>query len=158
MKCRTVNSYVDVFKCGMPSLWDVEKAYGYEFLQAYIEGWIVNLREFVNIGKKMTDSQTFETAMIILQDYKFLTIADINLIFKRAKSGYFGALYDRLDGQIILGWFHKYFSERCDAAEEESINDSLKYKDANTERTSDKFAGNEHSFKLYKMEYSIRKK
>lgn len=153
VRCRTINSYPDVFKCNMPSLWDVEKTYGYECLQAYLEGWIVNLREFVNVGKKMTDNQTFETAMIILQDYKCLTIADINLIFKRAKSGYYGNLYDRLDGQIILGWFRRYFSERCNAAEEESINESLKYKDVNVQRTSDKIAYNEHSFKLYKMEH-----
>jgi len=148
-----INSYPDVFKSDMPSLWDVEKAYGYECLQAYLEGWIVNLREFVNVGKRMTDNQTFETAMIILQDYKCLTIADINLIFKRAKSGYYGNLYDRLDGQIILGWFRKYFSERCSAAAEDSINEASKYKEVNTQRTSDKIAQNEHAFKLFKMEH-----
>lgn len=148
---RAVNSYPAVFNCNSPSLVDIEKAYGYDCLQAYLEGWIVNLREFVNVGKKMTDSQTFETAMIILQDYKFLTIADINLLFKRAKSGYYGNLYDRLDGQIILGWFRRYFSERCNAAEEESISEASKYKTDPYERTSEKIARDEHLFKLYKM-------
>ena len=116
MACRAVNSYPAVFSANTPALIEIEQAYGYDCLQAYLEGWLVNLREFVNVGKKMTDAQTFETAMIILQDYKFLTIADINLLFKRAKSGYYGNLYDRLDGQIILGWFRRYFSERCGAA------------------------------------------
>lgn len=158
--CRTINSYPAVFESSTPSLWDIEKAYGYEFLQAYLEGWIVNLREFVNVGKKMNDIQTFETAMIILQDYKFLTIADVNLLFKRAKSGYYGNLYDRLDGQIILGWFRKYFSERCNAAEEQSISEASRYKDDPYERTSSNEALKTHNFKIFQMkrEFSNRDK
>ena len=30
----------------------VKKVYGDDFAQAYIETWIVNISEFVNIGKK----------------------------------------------------------------------------------------------------------
>lgn len=151
--CRSINSYPAVFSSNTPALIDIEKAYGYDCLQAYLEGWIVNLREFVNVGKRMTDTQTFETAMIILQDYKCLTIADINLLFKRAKSGYYGNLYDRLDGQIILGWFRRYFAERCNAAEEESISEASRYKSDPYERTSGRIDAKEHAFKLYKMKY-----
>ncbi len=156
--CRTINTYPAVFKSNFPTLGEVKRTYGYEFLQAYLEGWIVNLREFVNIGKKMTDMQTFETAMIILQDYKFLTIADINLLFKRAKSGYYGNLYDRLDGQIIIGWFRRYFSERCDAAEEDSINEASQYKGDSYERTCTRLCAEEHEFKKWRMKYSAEKK
>lgn len=146
-----------MFNSNTPSLSEIEQAYGYDCLQAYLEGWIVNLREFVNVGKKMTDVQTFETAMIILQDYKCLTIADINLLFKRAKSGYYGNLYDRLDGQIILGWFRKYFSERCNAAEEQSISEASKYKNDPYERTSSKEALKVHNFKLFQMKNKFDK-
>lgn len=153
VRCRMVNSYPAVFKCEMPTLAEVEKTYGYEFLQAYLEGWIVNLREFVNVGKKMTDMQTFETAMIILQDYKYLTIADINLLFKRAKSGYYGKLYDRLDGQIILDWFRSYDKERASAAVEDSINEAEKYKGDPYERTSERLAAKENEFKKWHMHF-----
>ena len=153
VRCRMVNSYPAVFSCDMPSLIEIEKAYGYEFLQAYLEGWIVNLREFVNVGKRMTDMQTFETAMIILQDYKYLTIADINLLFKRAKSGYYGKLYDRLDGQIILDWFRSYDKERAGAAVEESINEASKYNADCYERTSGQLAVKEHEFKKWQMQH-----
>ena len=60
--CRAVNSYPAVFSANTPALIEIEQAYGYDCLQAYLEGWLVNLREFVNVGKKMTDAQTFETA------------------------------------------------------------------------------------------------
>lgn len=142
----------------MPALIEVEKAYGYEFLQAYLEGWIVNLREFVNVGKKMTDMQTFETAMIILQDYKYLTIADINLLFKRAKSGYYGKLYDRLDGQIILDWFRLYDKERTAAAVEDSINEASKYNADCYERTSEQTLVKTHEFKKWQMKHFANNK
>lgn len=158
VRCRTVNSYPAVFACDMPALIEVEKAYGYEFLQAYLEGWIVNLREFVNVGKKMTDMQTFETAMIILQDYKYLTIADINLLFKRAKSGYYGKLYDRLDGQIILDWFRLYDKERTAAAVEDSINEASKYNADCYERTSEQTLVKTHEFKKWQMKHFANNK
>lgn len=157
VKCRMINSYPAVFKCDMPALAEIEKNYGYEFIQAYIEGWIVNLREFVNIGKKMTDMQTFETAMIILQDYKYLTVADINLLFKRAKSGYYGKLYDRLDGQIILDWFRSYDKERAVAAMEDSINEAEKYKNDPYERTCTRIGAGDHDFKKFLMQMNSRK-
>jgi len=112
----------------MPSISKINKKFGEDFTQAYIEGWIVNLRDFINIGKKMSDSQTQETAMMILDEFYNVTIADINLIFKRAKLGQYGQIYDRLDGQVILSWFDKYFQERCKAAADKSILEGDKYK------------------------------
>lgn len=76
----------------------------------------------------MTDTQTQETAILILETYPSLTIADINLIFKKAKLGKFGSMYDRLDGQLILSWFDLYFSERCSAAANASMRESDKFK------------------------------
>lgn len=154
--CRSINSIPAVFESSLPSLGQVERAYGYDFIQAYLEGWIVNLREFVNVGRKMTDLQTFETAMFILQDYKCLNIADINLIFKRAKTGYYGKLYDRLDGQIILDWFRQYFEERCSAGESISRQDAAKFKDDPYPRTSEIVSIQEHDFKKYQFLYSLK--
>lgn len=126
--CRKINDYPAILKSGLPSIGSIVKRFGYGFTQAYIEGWIVNLREFVNVGKQMTDQQTMDTAILILDEYKSLTIADINYIFNSAKKGKYGQFYDRLDGQMILGWFDKHFSERCEAAANASIRESESYK------------------------------
>lgn len=120
VKYRECKSEIACIDTKAPTIKEVEMAYGYDCIQAYIESWIVNLRMFFNVGRAMTDSQTFETAMLIVDEFPCLNMADINLVFKRAKSGYFGKVYDRLDGNVILEWFHKYFDERCERAAERS--------------------------------------
>lgn len=122
----------------MPTLGEVERAYGYDFLHAYVESWIVNLREFVNVGRGMTDAQTYETATLLLSVYPYLTLADIHLLFRRAKTGYYGKLYDRLDGQVILDWFRRYDAERAACAEEASIQQAERFKGGSAPRTSER--------------------
>ncbi len=135
-KCRRVDSISATLKSDMPTISTIKKAYGEDFIQAYIEGWIVNLREFVNVGNKMTDDQTSETAMLIVDEYYNLNLADINFIFKNAKIGKYGQIYGRLDGQIILTWFDEHFNKRCGVAADNSIQESEKYKSDPFERTS----------------------
>lgn len=126
--CRYMNDCPAVLNSNLPTLGEINRRFGFDFTQAYIEGWIINLREFINVGKKMTDQQTQDTAILILDNYSSLKISDINLIFKRAKLGKFGGLYDRLDGQLILSWFEQYFNERCEAAANISMREADKFK------------------------------
>jgi hypothetical protein len=127
--CRNVNTPAQVFNTNLPTIGTVKKVYGDDFAQAYIETWIVNISEFVNIGKNMNENQIYETAQMILDSYPYFTLADINLIFKKAKKGDFGQIYDRLDGQIIFSWFTKYNQLRCLEAEEQSINQANYFKE-----------------------------
>lgn len=120
----------------MPSIVSIKKHFGDDFIQAYIEGWIINIREFINVGKKMTDEQTQETAMMIVDEYYNLNLADINFIFKNAKLGKYGKYYDRLDGQIILSWFDEHFNNRCKTAADASILEAENFKDDPFQRTS----------------------
>ena len=134
--CRKVDSIPEILKSDLPSLAQIKKRFDSDFVQAYIEGWIVNIREFINVGKKMTDEQTEETAMFIVDEYYNLNLADISYIFKNAKIGKYGKIYDRLDGQIILSWFEEHFSKRCSAAADASIMEAENYKDDPFQRTS----------------------
>jgi len=138
-----------------PSLAVIKKQFGDDFTQAYIEGWIVHLREFLNIGNKMNDEQTQETAMIILDEFYNVTIADINIIFKRAKMGRWGEFYGRLDGQMILKWFDSYFQERCKAAAEKSITEAEKFKNDPYQRHSIKEKSKNHEAKIESFEAEI---
>ncbi len=126
----------------------IKKTFGEDFTQAYIEGWIVHLRKFLNVGNRMNDEQTQETAMMIMDEFYNVTIADINIIFKRAKMGRWGGLYGRLDGQMILTWFDNYFQERCKAAADKSILEADKYKNDNFQRHSVLEKGKDHKAKL----------
>lgn len=125
--CRHINTPEQIFEQNLPTLGSLKRRYGEEFVEAYLETWIIGMTEWVNIGKNMSEGQIRETASFILEDYIYLTLADINLVFKRAKKSFYGKIYDRLDGQIILDWFSKYHNERCIAGADYSINqkDSL---------------------------------
>lgn len=156
--CNEVNSIPAVFTSGMPTLGMMKKTYGYDFTQAYLEGWIVNVKDFFSISNSIKEQTIGETAMIVLDTYPYLTLADINLVFKRAKMGFFGELYNRLDGQIILGWFKTYNEERLDAAADESIKNASVFKSDPYERTSDKQNSSDHNFRLENLKSLFGKK
>jgi hypothetical protein len=145
---KKIDSVPAAIETNTPSIALISKRFGEDFTQAYIEGWIVNLRDFLNVGKKMNDNQTQETAMMIMDLYYNITIADINLIFRKAKLGQWGQIYDRLDGQMILSWFEKYFSERCRTFADKSILEADKYKNDPYKRSSIQLKNKEHAAKV----------
>jgi hypothetical protein len=156
--CRNVNTVPAVFQSKLPSLAKVRKIYGENFSEGYVVIWITNLVEFFQVGKRMGENQILETAMLVLEDYYMLTLADINLVFTRAKKGFYGELYDRLDGAIILTWFRKYFEERCQEAENIALRKHDRHKDNGQPRTSDKEkAAHKKAFQQYQMETIVNK-
>lgn len=124
-------------KSGAPTLAGIKKEYSEDFLIAYIAVWIVNLNDFVNASRKMTPPQIEETAVMIFQDYYYMNLADINLVFKKIKKGEFGQLYTELDGVKILSWFEKYSTERMRMAADLELNAAGNYSD-DFERTSNR--------------------
>jgi hypothetical protein len=155
-KCKEIKSFLQVFQSDFPSLAVINREYGPDFTEAYIGIWITNMVDYVSLGKKMGESQIEETAMLILDEYYMLTLADINLVFQRAKKGHYGELYDRLDGAIILSWFRKYFDERCEVAESISMREHESHRrSTNGQRTSGQMKKliqeSVHQYKLEKM-------
>jgi len=116
----------------MPTIALLKKEIGERPLVSYISIWIVNFVSFLNISKSMSIEQINSTSEFILLEYPALNLADVNLVFKFAKIGRFGQIYDRIDGQIILCWFEKYFTERCQFAAERSINEAQSFKGDNS--------------------------
>jgi hypothetical protein len=130
-QCKKVNTHIAAIDSTLPSLAKLKLHAGEDTVEAYIEMWILNLLSFINVGKTMNDDQVHQTAMMIVEEYPSLNLSDINLVFKMAKLGKMGPFYDRLDGQVILSWFQKYYQERCSIAAERSINEAAKYKGDN---------------------------
>ena len=137
LKFVKVKSPVLAFQTQAPTLASVKVKFGDDYMLAYIEMWIDNLNDFVNTARKMTPGQIQETALFIYQDYHYLNIADLNLVFGRMKRGEFGKLYESIDGMKILEYFRIYGSERADKIEQMSINSDAKYKQDDFKRTSD---------------------
>lgn len=112
-----------------PELALIRKTYSEDFIIAYIALWIDNLNDFVNAARRMSETQMEETAIILFQEYYYLNLADINLVFRRIKKGEFGQLFAELDGLKILGWFEKYAQERMRTSADQQLTKHSLYND-----------------------------
>lgn len=75
----------------------------------------------MNVGKSFNAMQIAQTVELILEDFKHFKLDDFKLCFNNAKKGYYGKVYDRLDGQIVFEWLTKYANDRSNEAQ--SFND-----------------------------------
>jgi hypothetical protein len=92
--------------------------------EAILTIMIADVISFFNIGKNMTAQQIKSTVELLLTDIesKNLKPEDYKVIFRNAKSGLYGQIYDRVDGQVIFGWVRAYAAERMAFCEQNSIN------------------------------------
>lgn len=133
---RNVKTAEVALKTEAPTLASLKRAYGDDFQSAYVEMWIENLNDFLNVNRKMSEAQVAETAMLLLQEYYYLHLADINLVFSKIKKGEFGNLFESIDGAKVLTYFRKYAEERMSIAENRSIDQGIAFKDDPYPRTS----------------------
>jgi hypothetical protein len=94
----------------------VRKLYLANSKRAY--GAIINLIKdtvlYFNIGKGIKPdtnggyAQMLEIALLIIEEFPGLRFEEIALVFKNAKKGVYGKLYDSMDGLTIIGWIREY--------------------------------------------------
>ena len=111
-----------------PAIGEIVHLQGSDQIEAYIEGNITSLCDFLNLRGTMSDTQLLTTAEMVVSEFPNITIADINYIFRQAKMGRMGEFYGRIDGQMILSWFGKYFDERCAWFAERSMSEAGRFK------------------------------
>lgn len=78
---------------------------------------ILRTSAFFNIGKSMSEEQAIETAYLLLDKYPHESFEDFVIMFRNAKTGKYGELYNRLDGQIIFKWMGEYLDEKAEHRE-----------------------------------------
>jgi hypothetical protein len=118
LQAKTVR---DNFLTGGPCLSAISSTLGEPgplVVQALLNVIIADITTFFNIGKGMNDQQIIQTGQLIAEKYNYFKPEDFKLCFKRAKQGDYGTLYDRLDGQVIMGWLQQYDSERDNEVEQ----------------------------------------
>lgn len=101
---------------------------GTNILKSNLALLMTDLNAFFNIGKSMTVNQIEQTCDLILRDYYFMSIEEFKLIFERAKKGYFGSIYDRIDGQLIFTWVEHHLKERESIVIEKRKSESNQHK------------------------------
>lgn len=85
---------------------------------------ILRTAAFFNLSKPMTEDQAIETAYLLIEKYPYETFEDFVIMFRNAKTGKYGELYNRLDGQVIFKWMGEYLEEK--AAHLENIHQRMK--------------------------------
>lgn len=77
-------------------------------------GKILNhVKSFFNVGKNMTDAQIGTTVQLLIARYPHFSFEDFRSCLLNAMAS--AKLYDRLDGNIIIGWLDAYDKERDEA-------------------------------------------
>ena len=112
----TVKGFPDIFKIESNALSGIKKEFGEQKVISALNALIIDLIKFYAVGKNIGAEQVKETSRLILQDFYFLKIEDFKLFFDRMKSGHYGQVYDRMDGNVILVNLRFYCDERMDYA------------------------------------------
>lgn len=76
------------------------------------------MAKFFSVGRSMNAEQVKETTRLIAKDFYFLKIEDLKFFSDKMKSGAYGKIFDRLDGNVILTALADYAEQRICKAEE----------------------------------------
>lgn len=104
-----------------PSIAVLRKEYGEARIESIIKLYLIDLCENVNLKRPLRDRQVDNIAREIVSEFYSLTIADVYVIFRQAKTGQYGEFYDSLDMPKVIGWFRQYFADRCQRCADESV-------------------------------------
>ena len=118
---RTVE---DCFNPELPSISCITSEIGSVKMIALMVKWINSFVNFYSSNGTMDAYQIGDTISLIREEYPHYTPMDFKLFFKMAKKGYFGQIYGRMDGEVIMQWLRKYDMHRDTAAQETSINEA----------------------------------
>lgn len=102
-----------------------EKGEGY--VKALLTLLIIDTVDFLNLGKTMNNNQVMQTVNLILEDYWHYKADHFVMCFNKAKKGYFGKNYDRIDGQIIFTWLEQFDLDFSADVEAERRNESKRH-------------------------------
>ena len=93
-----------------PTLGELKKNLGTPGIRAILVLAVSEVVFFFNVGKNMDDSQAAFTADLIIEEFSHLTVEEIKHCLRKAMKT--AKVFDRLDGNLILGWIREYDCER----------------------------------------------
>jgi hypothetical protein len=69
-------------------------------------------QQYFNLQQPMNAQQLSLTAELIMEEYYYLRVDELQICFRMAMKGEFGPLYNRIDGQVFFEWIKKYMTKR----------------------------------------------
>lgn len=116
-----VNNVLMAIKSEVPSLAQIKKAYGAEVVQSYIKLWLIDINEYMDFKRPMSELQIEQCAILIYNDNPYLNIADFHVFFMRLKKGQYGTLYESLNGAKLISLLEQYVKERMQCCYDETL-------------------------------------
>lgn len=111
---------VELAKSGqlyVPTVRKIVKELGDQRMEALIKAELVTLNVMLNLARPMTEPMIEGTAPLvvqhILEDDCDITLADLRIIFDRAKKGTYGSFYGGIGSADIIAWIDGYIAEKC---------------------------------------------
>jgi response regulator RpfG family c-di-GMP phosphodiesterase len=77
-----------------------------------IEMLVMDITDYFTTSESMPVARVQELGLLIAHEYKDLTLEDITLCFRQAKTGQMGKVYNRVDGGVIIDWLNQYRSQK----------------------------------------------
>lgn len=111
------NKVSDLLEC--EPIESLIKHAGVEPVQMYVEAELIKLAANINVNQALNlkNDQVPVIVSHLLENYKWESIEDFTLCFRRAAMGLYGEIY-RVDGAVIGQWFSRYLDEKYDALEQ----------------------------------------
>lgn len=125
-----------------PVLSEIKKNLGEAGVRAIIVLAISEVVLFFNVGKNMNAPQIALTTDLIIEEFWYLTVEEIKHCLRKAMRT--AKVYDRLDGNIILGWIREYDYERDEVMVQLNVEEKNRLENAKPDP-----AGNGISYEEY---------
>ena len=74
-------------------------------------------QQYFNLQQPMNAQQLALTAELMLEDYYYLRVDELQICFRMAMKGEFGPVYNRIDGQVFFEWLKKFMGKRQSVSE-----------------------------------------
>jgi hypothetical protein len=128
---RRCTSIAKAMNADAPKLTELVRTLGEGKVESYMKLWLVDLNNTLDLKKPLNETQIDKIAFNVVDRYRSLNIADINLIFSNVSNGeYQEDIKDRITVSTVMSWFRKYFKERIDMAGELSYQNHVQKKSA----------------------------
>lgn len=129
VKYRNICNTMQALNCDAPKLNILVRQLGEAKIMQYVKIWLIELNRALDLKKPLKEYQINQIAFAIVDRYRSLNLAEVNLIFKNAKHGEYGDLM-RITVPTVLKWFKDYYSDRANMAGEQSYQRSVQHKSA----------------------------
>lgn len=117
-ECRSVRKLDDAINSSTPCIGHyMASAEGDASVRLTIGMLISDFDTFIDLKHRMSDSNIAEAVRGIVDEYRYLKIADLYLLFTKAKRGEYGSFYERMDTPTVMRMVRQYAEDRAYAAE-----------------------------------------